>query len=103
MHVWNIRDLSKTDFPVYSSFCFTVNTHVHADHITGSGKLKTLLPGCKSVLSNQSGGKADVYVQDGEFIKIGESGKTPLVIECRATPGHTNGKWKVFKITNQIE
>ncbi|CAF1352525.1 unnamed protein product [Rotaria magnacalcarata] len=70
---------------------YAINTHVHADHVTGSGKLKKLLPGCKSVLSNQSGGKADVYVEDGEFIKIGESGKTPLVIESRATPGHTNG------------
>ncbi|CAF3885706.1 unnamed protein product [Rotaria sp. Silwood1] len=70
---------------------YAVNTHVHADHVTGSGKLKTLFPECKSVLSKQSGAKADIYVQDGEFIKIGESGKTPVVIECRSTPGHTNG------------
>ncbi|CAF2710800.1 unnamed protein product [Rotaria sp. Silwood2] len=70
---------------------YAVNTHVHADHITGSGKLKTLFPECKSVLSDKSGAKADIYVKDGEFIKIGESSKTPLTLECRATPGHTNG------------
>jgi len=70
---------------------YAVNTHVHADHITGSGKLKTLFPGCQSVISNQSGAKADIYVKDGELIQIGETGKTPLVLECRATPGHTNG------------
>ncbi|CAF1121234.1 unnamed protein product [Adineta ricciae] len=70
---------------------YAVNTHVHADHITGSGKLKTLLPECKSVISSVSGAKADIYVRDGEVIKIGESGKTPISIECRSTPGHTNG------------
>ncbi|CAM4945787.1 unnamed protein product [Rotaria socialis] len=61
---------------------YAVNTHVHADHITGR---------CQSVLSNLSGAKADIYLKDGEFIKIGESGKTPLALECRTTPGHTNG------------
>ncbi|UJR14385.1 hypothetical protein I4U23_001382 [Adineta vaga] len=70
---------------------YAVNTHVHADHITGSGKLKALFSECESVLSNVSGGKADVYVGDGEFIKIGESGATPIILECRSTPGHTNG------------
>ena len=68
-----------------------MNTHVHADHITGSGKLKNLLPECESVISSVSGEKADVYVKDGEVIKIGESGETPISIECRSTPGHTNG------------
>ena len=65
---------------------------MHADHITGSSKLKTMFPECKSVICNESGAKADVHVKDGELIKIGESGKTPLVLECRATPGHTNGE-----------
>lgn len=28
-----------------------INTHIHADHITGSGELKKKFPGCMSVLS----------------------------------------------------
>ena len=69
---------------------WSVNTHVHADHITGSGRLKTLLPECRSVINKTSGGKADIYVGDGDEIVIGDK-NDKLVVECRATPGHTNG------------
>lgn len=65
---------------------FTVNTHVHADHITGSGKLKQMIEGCQSVLGEDSGAKADVYVGQGDKVTIGD-----IEIEARKTPGHTNG------------
>lgn len=65
---------------------YAINTHVHADHITGSGKLKKRFPGCKSVLGAKSGGKADKYVKNGEILKFGKQ-----KLECRSTPGHTNG------------
>ena len=31
-----------------------INTHVHADHITGTGRLKKLVQGTKSILSKVS-------------------------------------------------
>ncbi|CAF2679686.1 unnamed protein product [Rotaria sp. Silwood2] len=73
---------------------YAFNTHVHADHITGSGRLKTLLPECRSVISKDSGGKADIYVGDGDEIEIGDKNdkNQRLIIECRSTPGHTNGR-----------
>ncbi|XP_030043030.1 persulfide dioxygenase ETHE1, mitochondrial [Microcaecilia unicolor] len=74
-----IRELGLT-------LLYAANTHVHADHVTGSGRLKEKIPGCRSVLSLESGGKADVYIKAGDTIKFGG-----LTLEVRSTPGHTNG------------
>ncbi|XP_051225326.1 persulfide dioxygenase ETHE1 homolog, mitochondrial [Lolium perenne] len=65
---------------------YAMNTHVHADHITGTGLIKTKLPGAKSVISKASGAKADRSVEHGEKIYFGN-----LFLEVRATPGHTAG------------
>lgn len=48
-----------------------VNTHVHADHITGTGALKRLLPGTKSVISEVSGAKADIKISEGDKLHFG--------------------------------
>jgi len=65
---------------------YAMNTHVHADHITGSGLIKKRIPNCRSVISTSSNAEADVFVNDKDKIKFGE-----LELEVRATPGHTNG------------
>ncbi|CAD6198149.1 unnamed protein product [Caenorhabditis auriculariae] len=65
---------------------YGLNTHVHADHITGTHLLRKAFPSMKSVLSRASGGKADRLVDDGEDVQFGEQ-----KLEVRATPGHTNG------------
>ena len=63
-----------------------VNTHLHADHITGTGVLKKLIPSVKSVISTASGAASDVKVADGAKIAFGKH-----ELEVRSTPGHTNG------------
>ncbi|XP_067318387.1 persulfide dioxygenase ETHE1, mitochondrial-like [Anolis sagrei] len=65
---------------------YAVNTHCHADHITGTGLLKDLLPGCRSVIAKDSGASADILIQEGHLLKFGA-----FALEARATPGHTNG------------
>ncbi|XP_050432212.1 persulfide dioxygenase ETHE1, mitochondrial [Adelges cooleyi] len=65
---------------------YCINTHVHADHVTGTGALKKLIPSCQSVISKQSGAKADIYISSGDKIQFGS-----YEIEVRSTPGHTNG------------
>lgn len=65
---------------------FALNTHMHADHITGTGKLKQIFEGCRSAISKASGANADIYLNEGDEIKFGK-----YVIDVIATPGHTNG------------
>lgn len=48
-----------------------MNTHVHADHVTGTGILKNLT-NCKSVIAKISGAKADVLIKDGDKIDFGD-------------------------------
>ncbi|KAA0066829.1 persulfide dioxygenase ETHE1-like protein [Cucumis melo var. makuwa] len=65
---------------------YAMNTHVHADHVTGTGLIKNKFPGAKSVISRASGSKADVLIEPGDRISFGD-----LFLEVRATPGHTSG------------
>jgi len=65
---------------------YTLETHVHADHITGSGLLRQKL-GSKSVVHRDAGAMcADLLVTDGVPLQVGD-----LELEVRHTPGHTNG------------
>jgi glyoxylase-like metal-dependent hydrolase (beta-lactamase superfamily II) len=43
------------------------------------------------MISKASGAKADIYLNDGDKIEIGDKNQR-LTIECRSTPGHTNGR-----------
>jgi sulfur dioxygenase len=63
-----------------------VNTHCHADHVTGSGLLKSRLPDVRSYISKASGAKADWLFEDGDSIPYGRHS-----LHVLATPGHTNG------------
>ncbi|KAL5731803.1 persulfide dioxygenase [Ranunculus cassubicifolius] len=65
---------------------YAINTHVHADHITGTGVIKSKVPGVKSIISKASNSKADLFVSHGDKIHFGN-----LFLEVRATPGHTLG------------
>lgn len=65
---------------------YAANTHVHADHITGTGEIKNRIPECQSVISLASGAKADKLLKPMENVNIGN-----LTLEARPTPGHTNG------------
>jgi len=68
---------------------YGLNTHVHADHITGTGIMKQKhFPKMKSVLGTKGNekAKADVKLEDGQTIKMG-----CVSLEFRSTPGHTNG------------
>ncbi len=65
---------------------YALDTHAHADHVTGSGDLRTRL-GAKTVVSRKAGAAcADIQVSDGSVLRFGR-----YSIEVRETPGHTEG------------
>jgi glyoxylase-like metal-dependent hydrolase (beta-lactamase superfamily II) len=63
----------------------TIETHIHADHVTGAGRLRALT-GSKAGFPAASGAEAvDFTICEGEPITIGEMLLRPIY-----TPGHTD-------------
>ncbi|TKY49283.1 Persulfide dioxygenase ETHE1-like [Spatholobus suberectus] len=79
------RDLSLIE-QLGLKLVYATNTHVHADHVTGTGLIKSKVPHVKSVISKASGATADLYVEPGDKVHFGD-----LFLEVLATPGHTKG------------
>lgn len=62
----------------------TIETHIHADHITGAG-LHRLRSGSRIAVPSDSGAAgADLYIRHGQMIPFGRH-----ALEARSTPGHT--------------
>lgn len=65
---------------------WSIETHVHADHVTGAWLLKQR-KGCQIALAEASGATgADRLLKDGDRVGFGRRS-----LEVRSTPGHTNG------------
>ncbi len=65
---------------------FTLETHVHADHITGASLLREQLGSRAAVGAAAGVGCADLALADGDSLQVGG-----LALRALATPGHTNG------------
>jgi sulfur dioxygenase len=63
---------------------FCLETHIHADHITGTAKLREITGCCGIVPENALAACADRRLSDGELLEVGD-----VKIEAIATPGHT--------------
>jgi glyoxylase-like metal-dependent hydrolase (beta-lactamase superfamily II)/rhodanese-related sulfurtransferase len=65
---------------------WTLDTHVHADHVTAAWLLRERL-GSRIAIGAASGAEgADRYVEPGERVEFGKRH-----LAARATPGHTSG------------
>jgi glyoxylase-like metal-dependent hydrolase (beta-lactamase superfamily II) len=65
---------------------FVIDTHVHADHITGSGKLRETYDALTVVSAAAGVECADIFIGDRETLHFGAH-----TLEARHTPGHTSG------------
>jgi glyoxylase-like metal-dependent hydrolase (beta-lactamase superfamily II) len=64
---------------------YCLETHVHADHVTGTAKLRQIT-GCQGIVpENAQVACADRHLADGEEIQLGT-----VIITAIATPGHTD-------------
>lgn len=65
---------------------YTLETHIHADHITGAWLAKQRF-GSQIAISKASGAEcADRFLEHGERVEFGKR-----YVSARATPGHTDG------------
>lgn len=64
---------------------YTLETHIHADHITASGRIREKLGSKAVVHRNSKSDCADILVVDGDSIALGNQ-----QIHILETPGHTD-------------
>ncbi|NDJ23464.1 MBL fold metallo-hydrolase [Nostoc sp. B(2019)] len=67
------------------SLRYSLETHIHADHVTGTAKLREMT-GCLGIVPDKAKAScADQHIKDGEILKLAS-----ITIKAIATPGHTD-------------
>ena len=73
-----------------------IDTHIHADHVTGASKLK-LATNCSTIMGEHTPADAvEIKVKDDEIIKIDQ-----IEIKAMYTPGHTSDSYS-FLMDNYL-
>lgn len=65
---------------------YTLDTHLHADHVTGSGELRKRTEALSGVAAVAKLSCVDRNLEHGDVLRFGR-----YALEVRSTPGHTNG------------
>ncbi|MGH0035411.1 MAG: MBL fold metallo-hydrolase [Myxococcota bacterium] len=81
----HLRDLALLRELELTLVC-TLETHVHADHVTGAWLLRRELGSEIGVAAVSGAEGADRLLRHGDVVRAGD-----LALEVRATPGHTDG------------
>ena len=79
------RDLRLLD-ELGLKLVYSLDTHVHADHITASGLLRERTGACSGVAAQAGVACADQQLAHGDRLAFGR-----YELEVRSTPGHTAG------------
>ena len=70
---------------------YILETHIHADHITGAGKIKSVFDSQLVLGEESTHPQADILLKDGDMINFGK-----FQIKGIATPGHTKSCTSYF-------
>ena len=92
----NVRNyinlLNKLDLKLVK----VIDTHIHADHVTGASKLKSQT-NCTTIMGDKTPADAvEIKVKDEEIIKLDE-----IEIKALHTPGHTSDSFS-FMMNNYL-
>ena len=73
-----------------------IDTHIHADHVTGASKLKDITK-CSTIMGNHTpADSVEIKVKDDEYINLDK-----LKIRAMYTPGHTSDSYS-FLMDNYL-
>ena len=73
-----------------------IDTHIHADHVTGASKLKNITK-CSTIMGDHTPAESvEIKVKDDEYIGLDD-----LKIRAMYTPGHTSDSY-CFLMNNQL-
>ena len=87
-----IKILNKLDLKLVK----VIDTHIHADHVTGASKLQKVTD-CTTLMGEHTpADTVDIKVKDGEIINIDN-----LKIKSLYTPGHTSDSYS-FLLDNYL-
>ncbi len=87
-----IRLLNELDLKLVK----VIDTHIHADHVTGASKLK-LATNCSTLMGEHTpADTVEIKVKDDEIIKIDQ-----IEIKAMYTPGHTSDSYS-FLMNNYL-
>jgi len=64
---------------------YVLDTHIHADHITGAGEIRELTKAQTGISQNAGVDCVDLHLVDGQILNLGVQS-----IKVITTPGHTN-------------
>ena len=73
-----------------------IDTHIHADHVTGASKLRDITK-CSTIMGDHTPAETvEIKVKDDEYINLGN-----LKIRAMYTPGHTSDSYS-FLLNNYL-
>jgi hydroxyacylglutathione hydrolase len=81
---YNANELIRTIKAKNLQLRYVISTHGHSDHTEGNSTLKNAFKTAKTVAHNQTRHQADIKVDEGDKLKIGQ-----IAIQVIYTPGHT--------------
>ena len=92
----NVEDYIKSLNELNLKLVKVIDTHIHADHVTGAGKLRDKTK-CATIMGEHTPTDAvEIKVKDDEIIKLDQ-----LQIKALHTPGHTSDSFS-FLMDNYL-